>query len=402
MVPTIRIGRARARGWAPVISACEADAGPASPCCSDVESDNHCRRLTAALCTLLIVSGVALGVLCGSAPSLASLSTSSPKAATSKRSSVSPIQPTSIALVGSGLYIADPGRQQILERLPTGAFSVVAGTGAPGLSGDGGPARRAKIDNPAHLVALKSGALLFEQARPGSGSLIREVTPAGVIRTVAGLRPSCAGITPNATSIAAELANLHGVSLSIDADGLALLGGAQPCPLAHHLGPFLKLTPAGKLTNAEMDTPSLTDSTLVSCGSSAVGPGFTAFLCESGAGHPKRLLVLRKDRTSKSYPTFGSGALASESGKVVATRNDSIVRVASQRLRTLASAAALKRLVPHTSVVSVIDLAVAANGDVFAVTDHIGHEGCTAVISELRPADGPPHILWSRLSRHCY
>ena len=258
--------------------------GPRSarPVFAEVHGRQSRRRLGFGLGALL-ACGVALGVMVrGGAPSAtpALMSVSNTGA---KPRVVSLVQPTSIALVDGNLYIADPGRQEILKRSPNGGFSVVSGTGIPGFSGDGGPATHAKIDDPSDLVALKSGSVFFEQAGPRKGSLIREITPSGVIRTVAGLHPSCAGVTVNATSIAAESAMLKHNPLSVGDDGLLLVAIAQPCPLAHQLGPFLELTATGKLVDTQLDSSPLIHSILVNCGASASGAGFTAFLCLSPA-----------------------------------------------------------------------------------------------------------------------
>jgi len=219
----------------------------------------------------------------------------------------SPLDPSWIALVNGDLYIADGGRQEILKRSPYGTFSVAAGTGVPGISGNGGPATDAKIDDPSYLVALGDGSLFFQQAGPHQGSVIREITPSGAIRTVAGLHPSCAGVAAGAASMAAESAPISGIALSVGADGSLLLAGAQPCPQAGHLGPFLQLTPAGQLADTQLDSSPLINSALVSCGPNASGPGFTVFLCFSGAGHPKELLVLRDNGTTEAYPAFRLG-----------------------------------------------------------------------------------------------
>ena len=402
MAPTTKLGRPTAEGPAREKPR-TGEAARAWPLVSKVQRRERRRWFIVGLCDLLLAGGVALGVLSGSAPSLASPLASSSKLDLSKRIiGSSPIQPTSLALVGSDLYIADPGRQEILMRSPNGVFTVVAGTGVAGFSGDGGSATRARIDDPSDLVALRSGSLLFEQARPGHGGVVREITPGGVIRTLAGLHPSCAGVAPGATSIAANSAPVGG-TLSVSANGLPLLFPAQPCPHATRLGPFLQLTPRGELTDTKLDTSHLTHSTLlVSCGPSASGSGFTAFFCFSGAGHPKRLLVLRGNGTTEAYPAFSGGALASAGGEVVAARDDAVVRVMSHGLQTVASTAALDRLVRESNILSVIGLALSRTGNIFLTTDQISHKGCTATISELSSSGARLQVLWSRFSRDCY
>ena len=64
-----------------------------------------------------------------------------------------------------------------------GTFRVVAGNGAVGFSGDGGPATKAELDDPASITFGPGGTLYI--ADYGNGR-IRAVSPAGIISTVAG------------------------------------------------------------------------------------------------------------------------------------------------------------------------------------------------------------------------
>ena len=362
-------------------------------------------RLIPAIWTLLAAVGVALGVSANRsapppAPRLA-LASSSSQSSAARTTLASPLDPSWIALVNGDLYIADGGRQEILKRSPDGTFSVAAGTGVPGFSGDGGPATDAQIDDPSYLVALGNGSLYFQQAGPHQGSVIREITPSGVIRTVVGLHPSCAGVAASATSMAAEAAPISGIALSVGSDGSLLLAGAQPCPRAGRLGPFLQLTPTGQLADTQLDSSPLINSALVSCGPNASGPGFTVFLCFSGAGHPKELLVLRDNGTTEAYPAFRLGAITSANGEVVAARNDAVVRVMSHGLTTIASSQTLNGLVSGTTIIDIGEIAFSNPRNIFLTTDQENRKGCTATISEIL-SGGRVQRLWGRLSRVCY
>lgn len=79
------------------------------------------------------------------------------------------------------LYVADLGRDQVLVRSAGGRFRVVAGDGKSGFSGDGGPAVRARLTDVTDLAFGRDGALYIADA-----GRVREVTPNGVIRTIAG------------------------------------------------------------------------------------------------------------------------------------------------------------------------------------------------------------------------
>lgn len=352
-------------------------------------SSGHVARLV----YWLTIACAALGILSSIA--------AAPSAALRTTAVVSPIQPTSIALLGAKLYIADPARQEILLRSPSGSFSVAAGTGVAGLSGDGGPAIRANIDDPTHLVALRDGAVFFEQLKSGREVVVREITPSGVIRTVVGLHPDCSGVTEGTTAIAAESARLVSSPLSVSADDRELVVNAQPCPHALQLGPFLRLTSKGTLEDIQVDRSYAAP--LSFCGPLAGVAKFTALFCESGGGRPKRIVVLRRGATPRSYSTFGPAGFASSGGNVIAVRNGTIVRVTTTGLQTEVSTADLKHLVSGRNVPSVVALALASSGDVVVVADSASRNGCTATISEFEIAEiHRPRIMWSRLSRQCY
>jgi streptogramin lyase len=81
------------------------------------------------------------------------------------------------------LYIADDGRNQVLERLPNGSFRIVAGTGKAGFSGDGGSATRAELNMPRGMAIGRDGTLYFADT---ANSRIRAISPNGIISTVVG------------------------------------------------------------------------------------------------------------------------------------------------------------------------------------------------------------------------
>ena len=67
---------------------------------------------------------------------------------------------------------------------PSGRIRTVAGTGAAGFSGDGGPAPEARLNGPKHIFAGKSGDVLSAATQ---NHVIRRYSPKdGSIRRVAG------------------------------------------------------------------------------------------------------------------------------------------------------------------------------------------------------------------------
>lgn len=324
---------------------------------------------------------------------------------------VIPEDPASIAAApDGGLYIADLARNQILERSRSGSYTVIAGTGSPGLTGDGGPAIRAKLNHPHSLLATNSGALYFVQtgtkkAKPGGlpNTVIREITPNGILRTVAGLHPSCA-TNHAATSISAQSAFMNGAELSYGPVGV-LEVSTNVCPNVNDLGPFLELTASGELRKNSLDTIGAAS---ISCGDLAEGQGFAAFVCESGGGatafgHPKELLVVRSNGSTATYPAYGGQELVAGDGEVVAVHNYAVVRVTSHRISTLVSDRELDGLSSDSPRVAAISsLAVDQDGDVFLVADlYRAHKpGCRAVILERAPT-GALKKFWSATSGVC-
>jgi len=92
--------------------------------------------------------------------------------------------PTGVAVAADGsFYIADQGNHRIRRVGPDGIITTVAGTGASGSSGDGGPATQASFSSPQGVAVAPDGSLYI--ADTGT-SRIRRVGPDGIITTVAG------------------------------------------------------------------------------------------------------------------------------------------------------------------------------------------------------------------------
>ena len=92
--------------------------------------------------------------------------------------------PTGIAVAADGaLYIADTGNHRVRKLAADGTITTVAGTGAAGFNGDGGPAALARLNSP-RGVAVSADGMLYVVDR--ENRRIRLVDADGLIRTVAG------------------------------------------------------------------------------------------------------------------------------------------------------------------------------------------------------------------------
>jgi trimeric autotransporter adhesin len=92
-------------------------------------------------------------------------------------------EPNGLALDQAGnLYLADSGNSRVRLVTPNGIISTIAGT-TSGFSGDGGLAVNAQLGSPQGLVLDGSGNLYIAD---GPNHRIRMITPDGIINTVAG------------------------------------------------------------------------------------------------------------------------------------------------------------------------------------------------------------------------
>jgi len=92
--------------------------------------------------------------------------------------------PTHLAFDANfNLYIADADNNVVRKITRAGVITTVAGTGVAGFSGDGSAATQAMLNFPDSVALDGTGNLYIADA---SNNRIRKVTPAGIISTVAG------------------------------------------------------------------------------------------------------------------------------------------------------------------------------------------------------------------------
>lgn len=94
--------------------------------------------------------------------------------------------PVGIAIAGGVLYLADSGNHRVRAvDLASGMIRTVAGTGSPGFGGDGGPAISALLNNPQGLSVTQDGRSLFIVDNLNQRVRLVELS-SGTIRTFAG------------------------------------------------------------------------------------------------------------------------------------------------------------------------------------------------------------------------
>ncbi len=124
------------------------------------------------------------------------------------------------------LYIADYGNNLVRMVGPDGTITTVAGSGAEGYQGDGGPAVKARLYAPRNLVLDAAGNLYVSEFE---GQRVRKVTPAsatppGLISTVAGT--GLAGYNGDG-GIATTVQLNHPAGLTVDGHGALYIADSQ-------------------------------------------------------------------------------------------------------------------------------------------------------------------------------
>jgi uncharacterized protein (TIGR03437 family) len=151
--------------------------------------------------------------------------------------------PTALCLDSTGaLYVADSNNQRIIK-FANNVFTVFAGTGTKGFSGDGGPATKATLNNPVGIALDSAGNLYIADS---NNSRIRKVTPDGTIFTIAG-KGGASYSGDNGPALNAGLTFPRGVA--VDTQGNVYIADTQSHAI-RILTPTLPTIAAGGVGNA--------------------------------------------------------------------------------------------------------------------------------------------------------
>ncbi len=367
--------------------------------------DHHGASAPAAL-PAETTSSAALSSVSGSLSSVAPQSSSVPAAPPSSSSPVTPSVAVSSASGGPGqlwavpqspdelaiapdgtLFIADGIENAIYKRTPAGAFSVVAGTGTAGFSGDGGPATAAELNDPSGMLVEHDGTLLFAD---GMNNRVRAIAPDGQISTVAGNGQF------DTTRAGAAITEPVGdpTDVAVDPHGGYYIAASSQ---------LLHLTPSGQLTVVAGNNPL---DGLVGIGGPALsgsvdGPGSIAVDRAGGiyvAGqNTKTLLYITPNGTltkvSDGFYIRGWGGLrTAPDGSVIGINTIEIVRYRGTVPTTIFPLASTTD--PRLQNVELNGLAVSPAGDIYVSSD--GNSGYNATPMLLRiNTSGQVTILWS-------
>jgi uncharacterized protein (TIGR03437 family) len=135
--------------------------------------------------------------------------------------------PQGVAADSNGdVFIADTGNNRIRQITPDGIIQTIAGQGAPSFSGDGGPAVSAALNAPAGLVLDGSGDLYLADS---GNNRVRRLVPEGVIAPAIMAQPAAAAVVNAASMLAGpvapgEIVSIFGTGLGPDAGAIGAYG----------------------------------------------------------------------------------------------------------------------------------------------------------------------------------
>jgi streptogramin lyase len=122
---------------------------------------------------------------------------------------------------GNLWLVTRAGNQVLKFDLRAGKIHHIAGTGAKGYTGDGGPARDATFNGPKGIALAPNGDVYLADTENHAIRMIEGKT--GLLRTVAGTGEK--GDGPEGDPLKCKLARPHGVF--IDTDGSLLIGDSE-------------------------------------------------------------------------------------------------------------------------------------------------------------------------------
>ena len=287
--------------------------------------------------------------------------------------------------------MADDLRNEVLQRLPSGTFQVVAGDGATGFSGDGGPATEATLNYPGGISFGPGGTLYIADSLNGR---IRAVSPAGIITTVAGNGQM--GWVADGTP--AVDASLQPYTLTFGPDELMYVATDTQ---------VLRLGADGAFTRV-LGNPNSAEESLYGLGGPAVdasadGPDGLAFdragnLFVAGFNTKSILMVNTQGTVSlvgTAYPRGDGGLVTSPDGSVLAMSELGVLRLTAQGEQSIIS-------FPRTDRTTYLGItgfspdgiAVAPDGSIYLDTFYGNGYADKSGLVDISPG-GHATLLWS-------
>jgi DNA-binding beta-propeller fold protein YncE len=304
-------------------------------------------------------------------------------------------RPATLTIGAHGLlYIADDTRNMIFARHPDGRFTVVAGTGRKGFSGDGGPAADAALNHPAGMTYDRATHTLY--VADSGNDRIRAINAHGIIRTVAG-GGRRAWVRSGTLALQAKLYGMTAVAVS-PAGRLFIVDELQ----------LLRLNTSGTLTDIaglpnRAGVVGIGRRAVDASTDSADGLAFDRHgdLFLTGFATKSLLAITPSGRmrlvSSQSvYPRGDAGIVTAPDGSVIVMQPTKIVRYTSLRSHQTLVNFASTGPIDGVRDVSPNGIAITANGTIYVDTDdRAGYSSATAIIRI--PANSQVgHVIWRR------
>ena len=211
--------------------------------------------------------------------------------------------PQGLAVDSAGnLYIADQGNNRIRQVTPSGVISTVAGTGTAGYNGDNISATAAQLNSPQGVTVDRNGALYIADT---VNYRIRRVVLNGTITTVAGTGVSASG-GDNGPATSAALS--YPTSLAFDSNGQLYVSdrGSYRVRLINTAGTILRFAGSGPSGSLGDSGPAIS-ATLSNPEGLAIDAAGNVYIAEQGSGRVRKVDVAGIISTYAGGGMFGSG-----------------------------------------------------------------------------------------------
>jgi hypothetical protein len=316
-----------------------------------------------------------------------------------------PLHPYGLTVSPSGvLYVADVGRDEVLQYKGDGTFTVVAGNGQQGFSGDGGPGREAELRLTAFsgLAVSKDGTLYIGDS---GNDRVRAVAPDGRLTTVLGDGKSGGPPTPSA-ALRASVGPIEGLAIGPDGD----LDAAVQKGIVHLTKQGTILWAAGSVTPQLLPPCGVFcnpagESDFAECDSLAFD-GAGDLFCSGGAGTFAVYEVAAEPPTAGQSLSYvgrfrGDGAPPALSeapdGSVVMSYRGGVVRLTADGtttpVTTLDGVLGMGEAHPNMFIGG-DGLAVGPDGSIYVDTNSGNAFTTVSAIMRVSPVGTSPTILW--------
>lgn len=224
------------------------------------------------------------------------------------------IDPIDVTAAPDGTaFIVETSTNRVRRLSPDGTLSTVAGTGAPGFSGDGGPATRATLSYPLGAAAGPDGSLVV--ADNGNGR-VRRITADGTISTVAG-NGSSGSAEPG---VDARSAALLPTDVEVMPDGRVLVAETRSHRVWAVDGTKLQPFAGSGRAGTTGDGGAAVDATFESPSAIAAAPDGSVYVIDDVAATVRRV---GPDGTVSTFAGTGTAGFAGDGGPATAAQLNS-------------------------------------------------------------------------------